>query len=94
MRGGHNRSYARRSADLDDTIFVSVDKKAIEALPEEDQKKKEIQLNLTAKKALDELAGDIDETTKSNLSFESNSPSEPNNTLKGDIGDAALLSAP
>jgi hypothetical protein len=35
----------------DDTVFVSVDNKAIEALPEEKQKKKEIQLNLTAKKS-------------------------------------------
>ena len=51
----------------DDTVFVSVDKDAIEALPVEDRKKKEIQLNLTAKKALDELAGDLDEKTKNNL---------------------------
>ena len=51
----------------DDTVFVSVDKNAIEALPEEDRKKKEIQLNLTAKMALDELAADLDETAKSNL---------------------------
>jgi hypothetical protein len=51
----------------DDTVFVSVDKDAIEALPVEDREKKEIQLNLTAKKALDELAGDLDEKAKSNL---------------------------
>lgn len=50
----------------DETVFVSVDKEAIEALPEEDRKKKEIQLNLTAKKALDELAGDLDKAAKSN----------------------------
>ena len=51
----------------EDTVFVSVDKNAIEALPEEDRKKKEIQLNLTAKKALNELANDLDEKAKSNL---------------------------
>ncbi|MBI5192825.1 MAG: hypothetical protein HZA08_05225 [Nitrospirae bacterium] len=55
----------------DDTVFVSVDKKAIKALPEEDRKKKENQLYLTAKKALNELAGDLDKTAKSNLSFKS-----------------------
>jgi hypothetical protein len=55
----------------DDTVFVSVNKDAIEALPEEDRKKKEIQLNLTAKKALDELAGDLDKTAKNNLRIKS-----------------------
>lgn len=68
----------------DETVFVSVDKKAIEALPEEDRKKKEIQLYLTAKKALDELASDLDETAKSNLSFESNSPGKPNIAFERD----------
>lgn len=51
----------------DDTVFVSVDKAAIEALPEKDRKKKEIQLNLTANKALKELAKDLDQKAKSNL---------------------------
>lgn len=53
----------------DDTVFVSIDNKAIEALPEADRSKKEIQLNLTAKKALDELTSDLDDTAKSNLNI-------------------------
>jgi hypothetical protein len=69
----------------DDTVFVSVDKNAIEALPEEDRKKKEIQLNLTAKKALNELAGDLDETAKRNLSIRSDMPTEPGNSLKSGL---------
>ena len=50
-----------------DTVFVGVDKKAIEALPEEDRKKKENHLHLTAKKAFDELTSDLDKTAKRNL---------------------------
>ena len=61
----------------DETVFVSVDKKAIEALPEEDQKKKEIQLNLTAKKALNELSSNLDKAAKSNLNVKSNLLNEP-----------------
>jgi hypothetical protein len=61
----------------DDTVFVSVDTDAIEALPEEDRKKKEIQLDLTAKKALNELANDLDDKAKSNLRINDKHPSPP-----------------
>lgn len=61
----------------DDTVFVSIDKKAIEALPVEDRQKKENQLHLTGVKAITELASDLNETAKSNLGFKSVLPSEP-----------------
>ncbi len=51
----------------EDTIFVSVDKKAIEALPEEERKKKEIQLKLTAEKAIAELVESLEKAAKKNL---------------------------
>lgn len=49
------------------TVFVSVDKKAIKALPEEDRKKKEIQLRLTAEKAVKELSENLERAAKINL---------------------------
>ena len=52
-----------------DTVFVSVDKDAIELLPEKDQKRKELQLSLTAKKAINELVQDINDKAKSNLNI-------------------------
>lgn len=68
-----------------DTVFVSVDKNAIELLPEEDRKKKEIQLRLTAKKAIVELVENINKEAKSNLSSaEGGLPKEPNHGLKSD----------
>lgn len=78
----------------DDTVFVSVDKKAIEALAEEDRKKKQIQLYLTAKKALDEVASDLDKAAKRNISTASDVPDEANNTPANNHGDAAHPTGP
>lgn len=50
----------------EDTIFVSVDKKELEALPEEDRNKKEIQLSLTAGKAINELSENLGKIAKKN----------------------------
>lgn len=54
----------------DDTVFVSVDKEAIEKLPPQEQKKREFHLQLTAQKAIQELVADINEAAKSHLGFE------------------------
>jgi len=51
----------------ENTVFVSVDKKSIEALPEEDRKKKEIQLRLTSEKAIKELSENLEDVAKRNL---------------------------
>ncbi|MDX1813038.1 MAG: hypothetical protein R3240_13870 [Gammaproteobacteria bacterium] len=50
-----------------DIVFVSVDKKAIELLPTKEQNKKEIQLHLTAKKAIVELVEDVNNKARQNL---------------------------
>jgi hypothetical protein len=50
----------------DDTVFVSVDKRAIEKLPEEDREKRELHLILTAKKAINELVSDINKKARRN----------------------------
>ena len=59
-----------------DTVFVSVDKDAIELLPEKDQKRKELQLSLTAKKAINELVQDINDKAKSNLNISTSTSEE------------------
>ena len=59
-----------------DTVFASVDKDAIKLLPEQDRKKKELQLNLTAKKAINELSEDINKEAKSNLNVDTGSLEE------------------
>lgn len=51
----------------DDTVFVSVDKDAIEKLPKQEQNKKEKQLLLTAQKAINKLVEDINKKAKNNL---------------------------
>jgi len=58
------------------TVFVSVDKEAIEKLPPEEQKKRELHLQLTAQKAIKELVEDINEAAKSYLGFEDGSLQE------------------
>lgn len=59
-----------------DTVFASVDKDAIKLLPEQDRKKKELQLNLTARKAINELSEDINKEAKSNLNVDTGSLEE------------------
>ena len=51
----------------EDTVFVSVDKKGIKMLSEEDRNKKETQLLLTAEKAIKELSKDLVKVGKRNL---------------------------
>ena len=53
-----------------DTVFVSVDRDAIKSLPKKEQAKRELQLKLTAKKALNELVDDINSAAKSNSPIE------------------------
>ena len=50
----------------DDMVFVSVDIKAIAKLPEEDRKKRDLHLMLTAKKAINELVSDINKKARRN----------------------------
>lgn len=50
-----------------DTLFVSIDKKTIGTLPEADRNKKEIQLRLTAEKAINELSEYLGKIAKRNL---------------------------
>jgi len=57
----------------DDTVFVSVDNDAIKLLPEQDQHKRELQLLLTAKKAIAELVDEINKAAQSNIHHASNS---------------------
>lgn len=49
------------------TIFVNVDRKGIKALAEQDRGKKELQLLLTAQKAIDELVVDLDTVVEQKL---------------------------
>ena len=51
----------------DDTVFISVDKKAINALPEEDRDKKELHLLLTAQKAIADITGELEQAVEDNL---------------------------
>lgn len=60
----------------DDTVFVSIDKDSITKLPEEQQHRKEVQLELTAKKAISELVEDIDK--KAGRSLGSHDPRRHN----------------
>lgn len=58
----------------DDTIFVSIDKDAIELLPEQDRKKRELHLELTAKKAINELVEKINKKARSKLGIKNSPP--------------------
>lgn len=56
------------------TTFDSIDRKALKKHPEEEQKKKEVQLEVTAEKAEKDLVENLEEAAKKNLwkeSFES-----------------------
>ncbi len=50
-----------------DTSFDSIDRKALKKLPEEEQKKKEVQLRLTAEKTLNDLAASLEKAVKKHL---------------------------
>jgi hypothetical protein len=50
-----------------DTAFDSIDRKALKKLPEEEQKKKEVQLRVTAEKAEKDLADSLEKAAKKNL---------------------------
>jgi hypothetical protein len=53
------------------TTFDSIDRKALKKLPEEERKKKEIQLEVTAEKAEQDLVEDLEKAAKKNLWKES-----------------------
>jgi hypothetical protein len=53
------------------TTFDSIDRKALKKLPEEERKKKEIQLEVTAQKAEQDLVEDLEKAAKKNLWKES-----------------------
>ena len=65
----------------DDTVFVSIDKDAIDLLPEAEQKKKEVQLKLTANKAISELIENINKALLRNLNYGNKSRTEHTATL-------------
>jgi len=50
-----------------DTVFVSIDKDALKKLPEPERKKKQVQLYVTAKKAVNVLVNDLNEKANANL---------------------------
>ncbi len=50
------------------TTFDSIDRKALKKLPEEEQKRKEVQLTVTAEKAEKDLVEDLEKAAKKNLS--------------------------
>lgn len=58
----------------DDIIFTSVDDDALQLLPEDERNKREVQLMLTAKKAIKELIGELNDTAISNTTHESKIP--------------------
>lgn len=60
----------------DDTIFASVDSDAIEKLPEQDRDKRELHLQLTAKKAINELIEELNDKARHNLNIENEVPDE------------------
>ncbi len=49
------------------TIFDSIDRKALKKLPEEERKKKEVQLKVTAEKAEKDLVENLEKAAKKNL---------------------------
>ncbi len=51
-----------------DTAFSSIDKKALKKLPPDEQKKKEVQLEVTAEKTERDLVGDLEQAVKKHLS--------------------------
>ncbi len=53
------------------TTFDSIDRKALKKLPEEEQKKKEVQLGVTAKKSEKDLVENLEKAAKKNLWKES-----------------------
>jgi hypothetical protein len=50
-----------------DTAFDSIDRKALKKLPEEEQKKKEVQLRVTVEKAEQDLADSLEKAARKNL---------------------------
>lgn len=60
-------SVADGSVVWDDTVFVSIDKDAIKMLPEEERRNRDIQLRLTAEKAVRELSADLEKAAVRNL---------------------------
>ncbi len=75
-----------------DTIFVSADKKAIKALPEEDQNKREFQLELTGRKAIGELVDALTEAAKRNAASAAGAKRKRGGMQKSDRAGAATLS--
>ena len=53
------------------TTFVSIDRKALKKLPEEEQKKKEVQLKVTAEKAEQDLVENLEKAARKSLWKES-----------------------
>ena len=51
-----------------DTAFSSIDKKALKKLPPDEQKKKEVQLEVTSQKTERDLVGDLEQAVKRHLS--------------------------
>ena len=51
----------------DDTVFVSIDKDAIKKLPEAERENRDLQLRLTAEKAVRELGEDLEKVAARNL---------------------------
>ena len=49
------------------TTFDSIDRKALKKLPQEEQKKKEVQLEVTAEKAEKDLVENLEKAAKKNL---------------------------
>ncbi len=53
------------------TTFDSIDRKALNKLPEEERKKKEVQLTVTAEKAEQDLVENLEKAARKNLWKES-----------------------
>lgn len=58
------------------TAFVSVDRKALKKIPEEERKKKEVQLRLTAEKAANDLLKGLKTSAKHNWRLNVQNPAE------------------
>jgi len=76
----------------DDTVFVSIDKDAIKLLPEAEQKKKEVQLKLTANKAIIELVGNINKVLLRNLNDGKKSTNRTRREITPVSGEVAVHS--
>jgi hypothetical protein len=50
-----------------DTAFDSIDRKTLKKLPEEERKRKEVQLRVTAEKVIKDLITDLEKTAQKNL---------------------------